>query len=99
MNAPNDLLHQLRIDRSPPPPTSKPRWPWFVGLGAVALGVAVAFAALREEPVPVRTAVAEADIAGSAPTVSSVLDATGYVTARRMATVSSKITGKVLEVL
>jgi RND family efflux transporter MFP subunit len=36
---------------------------------------------------------------GTGGTSSSVLDATGYVVARRMATVSSKITGKVREVL
>src|SRR6185503_1655019 len=45
----------------------------------------------------VRTAVARpaADAGGAA----SVLDASGYVTARRQATVSAKITGKVVEVL
>jgi RND family efflux transporter MFP subunit len=47
--------------------------------------------------VPVATAVARAEngpVAGA-----SVLDATGYVVARRQATVSSKATGKVVEVL
>src|SRR5690606_37972787 len=33
------------------------------------------------------------------PASASVLDATGYVKARRYATVSSKVTGKVMEVL
>ncbi|MGE0434246.1 MAG: efflux RND transporter periplasmic adaptor subunit [Planctomycetota bacterium] len=39
------------------------------------------------------------DSAFSAPSGTSVLDATGYVVARRKATVSSKVTGKVKEVL
>jgi RND family efflux transporter MFP subunit len=44
----------------------------------------------------------ETDIARRPPSVaaaSSVLDASGYVVARRQATISSKVTGKVLEVL
>jgi RND family efflux transporter MFP subunit len=45
--------------------------------------------------VPVETAVAEAPQRGPA----AVLDATGYVIARRQATVSSKISGKLEEVL
>jgi len=45
----------------------------------------------------VRTAVARA--ATQAPGTGSVLDASGYVTARRQATVSAKITGKVVTVL
>src|SRR5258705_11220922 len=45
----------------------------------------------------VRTAVARAATSESG--VGSVLDASGYVTARRQATVSAKITGKVLRVL
>ena len=45
----------------------------------------------------VSTAVAQA--AASTGAQSSVLDATGYVVARRQATVSSKATGKVVEVL
>jgi RND family efflux transporter MFP subunit len=38
-------------------------------------------------------------VASQEPIVASVLDASGYVTARRQATVSAKITGKVAEVL
>ena len=37
--------------------------------------------------------------ARQAPAAGSVLDASGYVTARRQATVSAKITGKVAEIL
>ena len=49
----------------------------------------------RERPVEVQTAAVSLRQAG---TQASVLNATGYVTARRRATVSSKITGKVVQV-
>ena len=49
----------------------------------------------RERPVEVETAAVSSRQAG---TQAAVLNATGYVTARRRATVSSKITGKVVEV-
>jgi RND family efflux transporter MFP subunit len=98
MNAPNDLLNELRIDRSAPPPAAgRPLWPWLLA-GVVLLAAAVAVFALREQPLAVRTAVA-AEAAAGPTAAASVLDASGYVTARRMATVSSKVTGKVLEVL
>ena len=99
MNTNADLLNELRIDRSPgPPPSRKGLW------SALAAAVAVALLALagwwlfaREKPVPVETATAVSLSAGTAP--ASVLDASGYVVARRMATVSAKITGRVREVL
>jgi RND family efflux transporter MFP subunit len=51
----------------------------------------------RPRPVPVRTdVVAEATARGGG--APAVLNASGYVTARRQATVSSKVTGKVEEV-
>src|SRR5262249_25103478 len=52
----------------------------------------------RHKAVPIRTAVAR-DASSSAPADRTVLNASGYVTARREATVSSKVTGKVVEVL
>ena len=52
---------------------------------------------MRPKPTEVSTVVAEADSSG--PSLgTSVLNASGYVVARRMATVSSKVTGKVLEI-
>lgn len=95
MNDRADLLQSLKIDRSTPPPPPK-RWPRLVAAGMLALLLVVAGVFLRgNRGIEVRTAPAVAMSSGSA----AVLDATGYVVARRMATVSSKITGKVREVM
>lgn len=100
MNASHELLKELRIDRkaAPTPPPGGRRWPWIV-LAIVLLLIAagVAWRVLKPRPVEVSTAPAVA--VGSGGTRASVLDASGYVVARRMATVSAKITGKVREVL
>ncbi|MCJ0826803.1 efflux RND transporter periplasmic adaptor subunit [Luteimonas sp. 50] len=98
MNTSAELLKELRIDRSPPPPSRRGVW---IGLGigaAVLVVVALAAWALvgRDRGIEVRTAPVLA--LGSGGANASVLDATGYVTARRMATVSAKITGKVREI-
>jgi RND family efflux transporter MFP subunit len=101
MNSNADLLKELRIDRSArqAPPPRRGLW---IGLAIAA--VVVLLLALggwwlfgRAKPVEVRTAPVVAFSSGGAE-ASSVLDATGYVVARRMATVSSKITGKVRDI-
>ncbi len=94
-----DLLRELRIDRSTPPPPPSRRALWIaLAIAAAVLVVAVLAFALfgRNRSIEVRTAEVVA-IGGSGS--ASVLDATGYVVARRQATVSAKITGKVREVL
>jgi len=99
MDRPADLLNQLRIERNAPPPPRSWRWLW-ITLVVLAVLAVVAFAGLKlmrgdnAQQVRVATATAIGGNHGSA----SVLDATGYVTARREATVSAKITGKVKEV-
>ena len=100
MNASADLLKSLKIDRSAPPPSSrKGLWIGLAVAGAVVvLGAAGWFALNRDSGIEVRTADTVAIGAGGTAS-ASVLDATGYVVARRMATVSAKITGKVREVL
>ncbi len=66
-------------------------------LGAAAIAIIVAVLLLgREGPLEVRLATAEAPTAGAG---LAVLNASGYVTARRLATVSSKATGRISEVL
>src|SRR5687768_18070541 len=99
MSTSADLLKELRIDRSAPPPSPSRRGLLItlaVTAGVIVLALA-AWALLRDDAVEVRTAQVVA--IGGAGGTASVLDATGYVVARRMATVSSKITGKVREVL
>ena len=95
------LLHQLRIERSQreEEDTETRRWPWLVG-GAVVLvliAVGVWFFVGRKPAVVVHTTMAQPMTSGGPST--SVLDATGYVTARRQATVSAQITGKLTDVL
>jgi RND family efflux transporter MFP subunit len=95
MEKSRELLNELRIDRSTAAPVSKALlWGILALLLLVLAGGAAAWWLNRERLPQVQTAVAT-KIGGNA----SVLDATGYVTARRMATVSSKITGKVKELL
>ena len=96
------LLNQLRIDRTAEPEeddggSRKLLW---AGI-AVAVVVAVVLTVLFSGPsgVPVKVAVARQVAGASAARGASTLDASGYIVARRQATVSSKITGKVMEVL
>jgi RND family efflux transporter MFP subunit len=88
-------LDGLRIEREQ---DSEPRRRWGRPLALLLLVVVIAGGAwvFLKRPLPVRTVAARAaDVSG--PRI--LLNASGYVTARREATVSSKITGKVLEVL
>lgn len=73
----------------------------FLGIAVVVVVLAaIAFFLLRPRAELVRTAVAEESAAADGGSgQAAVLNASGYVTARRQATVSSKITGKVVEVL
>ena len=93
----SELLKQLRIDREEA--SSRPRGRLLV-LGVLVLALVAAglwFFVARQVRPAVRTAVVRA--IGQGPGAGSVLDASGYVTARRQATVSAKITGKVTEVM
>ncbi len=93
-----DLLKQLRIGRDQrDEESSRPRWPWVVA-AVVALGVLAggAWMLLGTRRVAVDIVAAEVPAAGSE--TGAVLQATGYVTARRKATVSAQITGRLTEV-
>jgi RND family efflux transporter MFP subunit len=89
-------LAALRLEREP---DTQPRRRWVVWLVLALLLIAAGGGAWwwfsRERAVEVETATVSSRQAG---TQAAVLNATGYVTARRRATVSSKITGKVIEV-
>lgn len=101
MNDKSALLGQLRIDRGSEPLDSPPRrylW-WAITVAVVLLIGAAVFYFTRPTGVPVQVAVARAATPGSATGGATLLDASGYVVARREATVSAKITGKVTEVL
>lgn len=95
-----ELLKELRIDRDTPP-AGRPRAAWW----ALAIAVTVVAAAVAayvwaggaERATLVRVATVQS--AGPVGAGRSVLDATGYVTARRIATVSAQVTGKVETVL
>jgi RND family efflux transporter MFP subunit len=94
------LLHQLRIDRSAQEqPQQTRRWPWVAGGALVLVLIAAGVGLWKSKPsrVLVHTAMAQPMLSGGPST--SVLDATGYVTARREATVSAQITGTMTEVL
>ena len=95
-----DLLKSLKIDRSAPPPAASKRGLW-IALAVVAALLVIGIAGWvifgRAKGIEVKTA--EVVAIGNGSGSPSVLDATGYVVARRMATVSAKITGKVREIM
>lgn len=88
-------LESLRIDRGVGDRVERKPWWLVAGAVLVLLLAIVIWLVARPARAQVRVAAAKA-IAGG--TRATVLNATGYVTARRQATVSSKFTGKVLEV-
>lgn len=94
----SDLLSQLRIDRRAPEPAPRRRWPWVLTAASVAV-VLLGWLLWGRAPAAKELEMATAVAAASAPVRGSVLDASGYVIARRQATVSSKVTGRVVEVL
>jgi HlyD family secretion protein len=92
----NDQLASLQIDRSEE--ERRRVWPSviLVTLAVATVATMAWFWLLRPRTPEVTTAVAREVRLGQEATV---LNASGYVTARRQATISSKVTGRVLEVL
>ncbi|MBB5863800.1 efflux RND transporter periplasmic adaptor subunit [Xanthomonas sp. 3058] len=100
MNTSADLLKQLRIDRqrpATPPPAQRRGWIIAVAVVILVLAATAAWWFTRRPVLQVQTAPVVAISAGGSS--ASVLDASGYVVARRMATVSAQVTGKVREVM
>ena len=91
------LLNQLGIDRGSESAPSGKAWIWLAAAFVVlaAAGIAVWWT-MRPNGVPVKIVTARA-IAGEGAAAGSILDASGYVVARRQATVASKITAKMVE--
>jgi HlyD family secretion protein len=89
-------LDALRIEREP---ERRGLGRWIIWTGLIVVLAALGFGGwrwiTRERPIEVQVTTVTVRPAG---TQAAVLNASGYVTARRRATVSSKITGKVVEV-
>jgi len=98
MSTSQPRLDDLRIERSGKAGSPKRTASVILAvLAVVVVALAVGWA-MRPQGVEVRTAVAR-EVAAGKGAERTVLNASGYVIARREATVSSKITGKVTEVL
>lgn len=97
MSGAKPTLDDLRIERNDRPEPGKRFGLLIVAVVIVGVGAALAWWFSRPRAVAVHTAAArEMTSSGGGHTV---LNASGYVTARREATVSAKVTGKVTEVL
>jgi HlyD family secretion protein len=90
-------LDGLRIDRPEVEEGGGRGRVWIALALALLVGLAAWWWLSRPRAAEVKVAAARAGESGAA--AGAVLNASGYVTARRQATVSSKITGKVMEVL
>jgi RND family efflux transporter MFP subunit len=97
MTSQNAGIDALRIDRSKAKRSNQRSWLLPAILVIAALGGGIWWWKAKPGSVEVRTiAVREQSTVGAGP--RTLLNASGYVTARRAATVSSKVTGKVMEV-
>lgn len=90
-------LEGLRIDRSAAPPKSKGGLVILAIIVLLAAGAGAAFWGRQPKAIAVHTAAAQEFAPGLQD--KTLLNASGYVTARREATISSKTTGKVIDVL
>ena len=98
MSSPKPPLDDLRIERRPEAPRrNNSLWPVIVVVVVALLATGAFWWQRRSNVVEVQTVQARG--MGSGATDRTVLHASGYVTARRKATVSAKVTGKVEEVL
>ncbi len=101
MSDKSELLASLKIEREPPSRADRSgAYRWTMAGAALIVVVAAAWLLIsdRHDAVTIRLATAVPASTGLN-TRASVLDASGYVVARRSATVSAKITGKVTEVM
>ena len=96
MNPDKTTLDELRIDRPSAARGKLPVGPIAAALVVVAAAVGLIWWFNWTKPAVVRTITVQEPASGSD---NTLLNASGYVTARRQATVSSKVTGKVIEVL
>lgn len=101
------LLEGLKIDRDRDA-AAPPRWPLLALFSALFLGIGLGGGYLLFSADPAEDAAprsrTDADASGAAapvapPAPTALLSASGYVTARRMATISAELTGRITEVL
>ncbi len=93
------LLNNLRIDRSKAPEIEDSSSRKLILLGiAIAIIGFFSWVFLSEEELKEVTTFTVKSLQMSDSSATSILDASGYVVARRRATVSSKMTGKVMKV-
>lgn len=97
MTDPSERIKQLKIDRSGSAAARRPAIWLIVPVLVIATGGMWFLFASNSGTVVVQTETARRPPSMAA--AGSVLDASGYVVARREATVSSKLTGKVSEIL
>lgn len=97
MSINQDSIEQLRIKRGPEGKGSSYSWLAAVVLVAVIFAGAAVWWHGRTDGIEIQTVAARQLGGGGAD--HTILNASGYVTARREATVSAKVTGKVTEVL
>ncbi len=95
-----NLLNQLRIERPAEPARGPIPRAWWIGGGAaiVLLPAVLGVGLFGSKGIPVQAVTARAAAPASASGGASLLDASGYVVARRQATVSAKVSAKVVEV-
>jgi RND family efflux transporter MFP subunit len=93
-----ERIGELKIDRSSPPAAGG-GWRWLVLPVLLLAAFAVWWFFLRAASGAVTVQTEAVRRPPSAASANSVLDASGYVTARREATVSAETTGKVIEVM
>lgn len=101
MSFDQNALDSLRIERSPEPARNSSQgglYKWFIAAILILAAVAAGYALLRDNAIEVEMVTAAAAPSGGSGG-GAVLNASGYVVARRQATVSAKVTGKVAEVL
>src|SRR4051794_32391965 len=95
MSPDRQSLDDLRIDRASPRRSGSPVIWIIAAVVLLLIGAGVLWWMKRPQTVAVRTITVQQPSSGNDRTL---LNASGYVTARRAATVSSKVTGKVAEV-
>lgn len=100
-----DLLQQLRLNKNQPPPRGGHFGWWIVAAAVVAGAVWWKFAPVLNTPQPVAVKPAAAPKTPAAAVNSSntgqpqkILDASGYITPRQIATVSAEVTGLIVSV-